>query len=50
LGRAEEWRVLAEEAAEEKDPEKLIEIIDALNRALEEQETQRYGLANRRAA
>lgn len=33
-----EWRILAEEAAQENDPKKLIELIEALNRALEEQE------------
>jgi Mg-chelatase subunit ChlI len=41
LGHAEEWRILAKEAAEEQDPEKLMEIIDALNRALDEQDAQR---------
>ena len=35
----EEWRVLAEEAAQEKDPNKLMEIISALTRALDEKET-----------
>jgi len=30
------WRILAEEAAREKDPEKLMEIISALTKALEE--------------
>ena len=50
MGHAEEWRVLAKEAAEEQDPDKLLEIIDALNRALEEQEAERHGLANKRAA
>ncbi len=34
----EEWRILAEEAAQEKDPNKLLQIIEALNRALDEQE------------
>jgi len=34
----QDWRILAEEAAEEKDPTKLMEIIRALNRALDEQE------------
>ena len=34
----EEWRILAEEAALEKDPNKLLEIVGALNRALEERE------------
>ena len=30
-----EWRILAEEAAQEQDPNKLMEIIDALNCALD---------------
>jgi hypothetical protein len=30
------WRILAEEAAREKDPQKLMEIISALTKALEE--------------
>jgi uncharacterized protein YqgV (UPF0045/DUF77 family) len=34
----EEWRLLAEEAAQEKDPNKLMEIIKALTRALDEKE------------
>ena len=34
----EEWRILAEEAAQENDPQKLIEIIEALNRALNQPE------------
>jgi hypothetical protein len=34
----EEWRILAEEATQEKDPNKLIQIIEALNCALDEQE------------
>ena len=33
-----EWRILAEEAAQENNPNKLIEIIEALNRAVNEQE------------
>ena len=33
-----ESRILAEEAAQENDPQNLIEIIEALNRALNEQE------------
>jgi len=35
----EEWRILAEEAAQENDLQKLIEIIEALNRALNQQGT-----------
>ncbi len=34
----QDWRLLAEQAAEEKDPAKLMEIIMALTRALDEQE------------
>ena len=34
----QDWRLLAEQAAEEKDPTKLMEIIMALTRALDEQE------------
>ena len=30
-----EWRILAEEAAQENDPQKLMEIIEALTRALD---------------
>jgi hypothetical protein len=37
----EQWRILAEEATQEKDPEKLIEIVEALTRALDEHETQK---------
>ena len=36
MGQDEEWRILAEEAAQEKDPRKLMEIIAALTRALDE--------------
>jgi len=34
--RIEDWRVLCELASKEKDPEKLIEVIMKINRALEE--------------
>jgi len=34
----QDWRILAEEAAEEKDPTKLMEVITALTRALDQQE------------
>ena len=34
----QDWRLLAEQAAEEKDPMKLMEIIRALTQALDEQE------------
>jgi hypothetical protein len=36
MGQIEQWQILAEEAAQEKDPEKLMQIIDALTRALDE--------------
>lgn len=31
------WRILAEEATQEQDPEKMMEIISALTRALDEE-------------
>ena len=31
-----EWRILAEEAAQESNPDKLIEIVEALTRALDQ--------------
>ena len=34
----EDWRILAEEARLEKDPDKLLEIVSALNRALDDRE------------
>ncbi|MDP9159559.1 MAG: hypothetical protein M3O09_04940 [Acidobacteriota bacterium] len=34
----QEWRVLAEEASHEQDSQKLMEIVDALNRALKKKE------------
>jgi hypothetical protein len=34
----QDWRILAEQAAEEKDPTKLMEIIKALTSVLDEQE------------
>jgi hypothetical protein len=41
VGQDEEWRILAEEAAQERDPEKLAEIVEALTRALDEHEQRR---------
>ena len=35
MGQQEEWLILAEEAAQEKDPEKLMQIIRALTEALD---------------
>ena len=37
-GHNEDWRILAEEARLEKDPDKLLEIVSALNRALDDRE------------
>jgi hypothetical protein len=36
MGQIEQWQILAEEAAQEKDPEKLMQIIAALTRALDD--------------
>ena len=36
MGQIEQWQILAEEAAQEQDPKKLLEIIGALTRALDE--------------
>jgi hypothetical protein len=36
MGNAEEWKILAEEATQEQDPEKLMQIIQALTNALDE--------------
>lgn len=35
----EEWRILAEEATQEQDPKKLIEIVNSLTAALDERLT-----------
>jgi hypothetical protein len=37
------WRELSEAAAREHDPEKLLELVEQLNRALEEEEAKRRG-------
>jgi hypothetical protein len=37
----QDWRILAEQAAEEKDPTKLMEIIKALTSVLDEQEARK---------
>ena len=34
------WRELSEAAAREQDPERLLELVEQLNRALEEQENE----------
>ena len=38
MGQVEQWLILAEEAAQEQDPKKLAEIIEALTRALNERD------------
>jgi hypothetical protein len=43
MGQQEEWLLLAEEAAQEKDPEKLIEIIKSLTEALDARASSRNG-------
>ncbi len=50
MGQVEEWQILAEEAIQEQDPEKLIEIIEALTRALEVRDQQRSQQRQRGAA
>jgi hypothetical protein len=34
---AEDWKILAEEAAQEKDPQKLLEIVRSLTAAIDQQ-------------
>ena len=41
MSENEEWRILAKEAAQERDPRKLMEIVEALTRALDEHEKHR---------
>jgi hypothetical protein len=48
MPQEEEWRLLAEESTQEKDPNRLMDIIRALNRALDEQEEQKK-TANRQS-
>jgi hypothetical protein len=36
MGQIEQWQILVEEAAQEQDPKKLMEIIEALTRALDD--------------
>jgi hypothetical protein len=38
-----DWQILAEEAAQEKDPKKLMEIISALTVALEDRQVRKPG-------
>jgi hypothetical protein len=46
VGQAEQWKILAEEAAQEQDPEKLMQIIHALTAALAEKGTRKNGNQN----
>jgi hypothetical protein len=50
LEQAKDWRILAKQVVEERDPEKLLEIVEALSRAIDEQEGLRHGLGQKRAA
>lgn len=50
MGKTEEWRILAKEAAQEKDPKRLLEIVESLARALDEQEAQRHGITRKQGA
>jgi hypothetical protein len=38
MGQVEQWKILAEEAMEEQDPEKFLEIIESLTRALDDRD------------
>ena len=49
MGQVEQWQILAEEAIQEQDPEKLVEIIEASTRPLDDRELQR-SQANQRGA
>jgi hypothetical protein len=37
----EEWKILAEEAAQEKDPQKLLEIVKSLTAAIDKEQSKR---------
>jgi len=50
MGQAEEWKILAEEAAQEQDPEKLMQIIEALTAALAEKDVRKNGNRNQQNA
>ena len=50
MGQVEQWQILAEEAVQEQDPEKLLDIIDALTRALDDRELQKSQPSQRGAA
>jgi hypothetical protein len=46
----ENWRVLSEAASREQDPERLLELVEELNRVLSEQELERRARARARFA
>ena len=46
----EDWRALSEAASREQDPERLIELVEQLNRALMRCEEMRRRLLTRRVA
>ena len=52
MGQVEQWQILAEEAAQEQDPKKLMEIISALTRALDESHANDngHGTSHKRSA
>jgi hypothetical protein len=52
MGQIEQWQILAEEATQEQDPKKLMEIIEALTRALDESHANKNGhsTSDKRAA
>ena len=37
----EEWKILAEEAAQEKDPQKLLEIVKSLTAAIDKEQSKK---------
>jgi hypothetical protein len=43
MGNDEQWKMLAKEAAEEKDPERLMKTIEALTEALDARASSRNG-------
>jgi len=46
MGQDTEWKILAEEAAQEKDPEKLMQVVESLTRALDQREANKNGNGN----
>jgi hypothetical protein len=50
MGQDTEWKILAEEAAQEQDPEKLMQIIQSLTRALDDKDALRNGNGHKQDA